>query len=68
MKKHYTVYVPGWIYDDLPVGTIEYDPTRNEAVLRREGRPERYFASVPAALNCVRQEHSNAYLDEGSTS
>lgn len=68
MKKHYTVYVPGWIYDDLPVGTIEYDPTRNEAVLRREGKPERYFASVNAALNCARQEHSNAYLDEGGAS
>ena len=65
MKKHYTVYVPARIYDDLPVGTIEYNPTRNEAVLRREGRPERYFASVTDALNCVRQEHSNAYLDEG---
>ena len=68
MKKHYTIYVPAFIYDDLKIGTIEYDPTRNEAVLRREGKPERYFASVNAALNCVRQEHSNAYLDEGGAS
>ena len=72
MKKHYTVYVPGWIYDDIPVGTIEYDPTRNEAVLRQEGKPERYFNGpyAPyAALRWVRQnEYPCSYIEERGAS
>lgn len=64
MKKHYTIYVPAFVYDDLPIGTIDYNPANNEAILQLDGKKPRYFASVVAAMNCVKQENPGAYLDE----
>ncbi len=64
MKKHYTIYVPAFIYDDLKIGTIDYSPTNNEAILQLDGTKPRYFASVAAAMNCVKQSHPHAYMEE----
>ncbi len=64
MKKHYNIYVPAFIYDDLKIGTIDYNPTNNEATLQLDGEKERYFASVAAAMNCVKQSHPHAYIEE----
>ena len=64
MKKHYTLYIPMFVYDDLAIGTLDYDPMRNAAVLQLDGAKPRYFASVAAAMNCVKQENPGAYLDE----
>ena len=64
MKKHYNIYVPAFVYDDLKIGTIDYNPTNNEATLQLDGGKERYFASVAAAMNCVKQSHPHAYIEE----
>ena len=74
--KHYTIYTfEAWQHKDIPavpVGTVDYDPTRNEAVLRQEGKPERYFNGpyAPyAALRWVRQnEYPNSYIEERGAS
>ena len=64
MKKHYTIYVPAFIYDDLKIGTIDYSPTNNEAILQLDGTKPRYFASVAAAIRYVKQDNPHAYMEE----
>ena len=64
MKKHYTIYVPAFIYDDIPTGTIDYNPTNNEAILQLDGAKPRYFASVAAAIRHVKQDNPYAYIEE----
>nr|DAP34766.1 MAG TPA: hypothetical protein [Caudoviricetes sp.] len=64
MKKHYTIYVPAFIYDDIPIGTIDYSPTNNEAILQLDGTKPRYFASVAAAMRSVKQDNPDAYMEE----
>ena len=72
--KHYTIYTfEAWKdTPPVPVGTVDYDPTRNEAVLRREGKPDRYFNGPYTpfiALRWVRQnECPNSYIEEGDAS
>lgn len=64
MKKHYTIYVPAFIYDDLKIGTIDYNPTNNEAILQLDGTKPRYFASLSAAMRYVKQDNPYAYIEE----
>ena len=64
MKKHYTIYVPAFVYDDLPIGTIDYSPTNNEAILQLDGAKPRYFASVAAAIRYVKQDNPHVYIEE----
>ena len=64
MKKHYNIYVPAFVYDDLKIGTIDYNPTNNEATLQLDGEKERYFASVAAAIRYVKQDNPYAYIEE----
>ncbi|WP_311419706.1 hypothetical protein [Kingella denitrificans] len=64
MKKHYTLYIPMFVYDDLPIGTLDYDPMRNTAVLQLDGAKPRYFASVAAAIRYVKQDNPHVYIEE----
>ena len=56
MKKHYTIYVPAFIYDDIPI--------TNEAILQLDGAKPHYFASVAAAIRYVKQDNPYAYIEE----
>ena len=68
--KHYTIYTyKAWKNTPaVPVGTVDYDPAQNKAVLRREGKPERYFTGPHApyaALRWIRQEeYPCSYIKE----
>ena len=64
MKKHYTIYVPAFIYDDLKIGTIDYNPTNNEAILQLDGAKPHYFAGLSAAVRYVKQDNPYAYIEE----
>ena len=54
----YTVYLPSYTHDALPIGTIEHRPTSNQAVLRLDGSKEKTFYSV-------KQQYPNAFLEDG---
>lgn len=59
----YTVYLPSYTHDALPIGTIEHHPASNQAVLRLDGSKEKMFYSVAAAMHSVKQKYPNAFLE-----
>lgn len=61
----YTVYLPSYTHDALPIGTIEHHPASNQAVLRLDGSKEKTFYSVAAAMHSVKQQYPNAFLEDG---
>ena len=60
----YTIYLPSYTHDDLPIGTIEYRSASNQALLRLDGSQEKTFGSVMAALRSVQQQYPSAFLEE----
>ena len=59
----YTVYLPSYTHDALPIGTIEHHPASNQAVLRLDGSKEKTFYSVSVAMHSVKQQYPNAFLE-----
>lgn len=61
----YTVYLPSYTHDPLPIGSIDYRPASNQAVLRLDGDPDKTFGSVAAAMKSVRNQYPGAFLEDG---
>ena len=61
----YTVYLPSYTHDALPIGTIEHRPASNLAVLRLDGSKDKTFYSVAAAMKSVRNQYPGAFLEDG---
>lgn len=60
----YTVYLPSHTHDPLPIGTIDYRPAANQAVLQLDGKSEEMFYSVAAAMHRVQVRYPSAFLEE----
>lgn len=62
--KTYTVYLPAHVYDPIPIGKLTHQATSNTAIFYPDGKPEIRYASVAAALNCIKQIYPTAFLEE----
>lgn len=61
----YTIYLPSHTHDPLPIGTIDYRPAANQAVLQLDGKSEETFYSVAAAMHRVQARYPSAFLEDG---
>lgn len=59
----YTAYLPTGSHEPCPVATIDYYPTRNAAIVREAGQPEREYLSLPAALAALAERYPGIYLE-----
>lgn len=62
--KTYTVYLPSYTHDPLPIGKLTYQLTINSAIFSRDGFDDMKFASVAAALDGIQKIYPSAFIEE----